>query len=101
MSYQRLVQRWQECYSGCDLRDLFAYANQLKELLKSHPSPEVRNALMMMMVMVYVCIFSFFKGCPSLIDEVKKEYRLERDVNVNKLREVAGKRFTHTRKENN
>ncbi len=38
---QRLVQRWQECYSGCDLNNLFSTRQDLKELLKSHPTPEV------------------------------------------------------------
>jgi hypothetical protein len=38
-----MVQRWQECYSGCDLSNLFTNRQDLKELLKSHPSPEVRK----------------------------------------------------------
>ncbi|CAF5005990.1 unnamed protein product, partial [Rotaria sp. Silwood1] len=63
-----LVQRWQECYSGCDLSDLFSNRQDLKELLKSHPNPE---------------------SCERLINEVKKEYGLERGVTVNKLRDVS------------
>ncbi|CAF1022731.1 unnamed protein product [Rotaria sp. Silwood1] len=63
-----LVQRWQECYSGCDLSDLFSNRQDLKELLKSHPNPE---------------------SCERLTNEVKKEYGLERGVTVNKLRDVS------------
>jgi hypothetical protein len=40
-----LVQRWQECYSGCDLNNLFSQPQELKELLKSHPSPEVKTKI--------------------------------------------------------
>ncbi|CAF1147413.1 unnamed protein product, partial [Adineta ricciae] len=64
----QLVQRWQECYSGCDLNNLFTNRHELKELLKSHPSPE---------------------SCENLVHEVKKEYDLERDVSAHKLREVS------------
>ncbi|CAF3878324.1 unnamed protein product, partial [Adineta steineri] len=64
----QLVQHWQECYSGCDLSDLFTNREDLKELLKSHPSPE---------------------SCDNLVSEVKKEYGLERDISANKLREVS------------
>ncbi|CAF2351851.1 unnamed protein product [Rotaria sp. Silwood2] len=64
----QLVQRWQECYSGCDLNNLFNSRQDLKELLKSHPNPE---------------------SCERLVNEVKKEYGLERGVTVNKLREVS------------
>jgi hypothetical protein len=39
--FRRLVQRWQECYSGCDLNNLFTNRQDIKELLKSHPSAEV------------------------------------------------------------
>lgn len=63
-----LVQQWQKCYSGCDLNDLFSDSEDLKELLKNHPSPQ---------------------NCPSLINEVKKEYGLERDLNSIKLRSVS------------
>ncbi len=38
---RRLVQRWQECYSGCDLSNLFTNRQDIKELLKNHPIPEV------------------------------------------------------------
>ena len=38
----RLIYRWQQCYSGCDLRDLLNDRNDLKELLKNHPNPEVK-----------------------------------------------------------
>ncbi|UJR27835.1 hypothetical protein I4U23_009101 [Adineta vaga] len=67
--HPQLVQRWQECYSGCDLSNLFSNRHDLKELLKSHPSPE---------------------SCENLVHEVKKEYDLERDVSAQKLREVSG-----------
>lgn len=36
-----MVQRWQQCYSGCELSNLFNNRHDLKELLKNHPSPEV------------------------------------------------------------
>ena len=39
--FGRLVQRWQECYSGCDLNNLYNNRQDIKELLKTHPSPEV------------------------------------------------------------
>ncbi|CAF5202864.1 unnamed protein product, partial [Rotaria magnacalcarata] len=64
----QLIQRWQECYSGCDLSDLFTDRQDLKELLKNHPSPE---------------------SCDRLVNEVKKEYDLERTVTANKLRDVS------------
>ncbi|CAM4889254.1 unnamed protein product [Rotaria socialis] len=64
----QLIQRWQECYSGCDLSDLFTDRQDLKELLKNHPNPE---------------------SCDRLVNEVKKEYDLERSVTVNKLRDVS------------
>jgi len=30
------------------------------------------------------------KSCEGLVDEVKKEYELERGITANKLREVSG-----------
>ncbi|CAF0812715.1 unnamed protein product [Rotaria sordida] len=64
----KLLQRWQECYSGCDLTDLLTNPQDLKELLKSHPSPE---------------------SCERLIYQVKKEYNLDDNITVDKLREVS------------
>jgi hypothetical protein len=82
----RLVQRWQECYSGCDLRDLFNDRIDLKELLKNHPNPEVRP------FQIPSFLYFLSKNCENLVNEVKKEYDLEGTVTANNLREVSGKR---------
>jgi hypothetical protein len=40
------------------------------------------------------------KNCEGLIDEVKKEYELERSITANKLREVSGNKKLPRKKKN-
>lgn len=84
-----MVQRWQECYSGCDLNNLFNNRQDLKELLKSHPSSEVK--IKNSPKIFYSLFYFLLKNCEGLIKEVKKEFDLERSLSAVKLREVSGK----------
>jgi len=44
-------------------------------------------------------LFLLFQSCDNLVDEVKKEYELERDISANKLREVSGRKISCIRTE--
>ncbi|CAF1142738.1 unnamed protein product, partial [Didymodactylos carnosus] len=64
----KYLQRWQECYSGCDLNNFLNNKDDIKELLKNHPNPE---------------------GCEGLVNEVKKEFDLENRLTGPKLKSVS------------
>jgi len=84
-----LVQHWQTCYSGCDLRNLFSSRQEIKDLLRNHPNPEVNLKKNNFKKKNF---FFYYKSCEDLVAEVKKEYGLERDIASIKLRETAGRK---------